>query len=96
LSTTEKGFQNKIYPITGSRYIKTLNYFSIHTHRYTLASGDDDGAGAKEDKRRLTVMLSVNGYGSDTSIVVIGKSKTPRNCNSQFWKENGVDYFSNS
>jgi hypothetical protein len=25
--------------------------------RYTLASGDDDGAGTKEDKRRITVML---------------------------------------
>jgi len=44
--------------------------------RYTLASGDDDGAGSKEDKNRITVMLSVNGDG--------------------FWKENGVDYFSNS
>jgi hypothetical protein len=47
-------------------------------------------------KTNVELQLSVNRDGSDTSIVVIGKLKTPRNCNSQFWKENRVDYFSNS
>jgi hypothetical protein len=46
-------------------------------------------------KTNVELQLSVNRYGSDTSIVVIGKSKPLRNGNSQFWKENGVDYFSN-
>jgi hypothetical protein len=47
-------------------------------------------------KTNVELQLSVNRDGSDTSIVVIRKLKTPRNCNSQFWKENRVDYFSNS
>jgi len=63
--------------------------------RYTLATQDDDGAGSKEDKNRITVMLSVNGDGSDISLVVIGKSKTPRGCDAQFWNNQGVDYHAN-
>jgi hypothetical protein len=40
---------------------------------YTLAvHGEDDGAGAKENKLRITAMLSVNGDGSDKELVLIG------------------------
>jgi hypothetical protein len=63
--------------------------------RYTLATQDDDGVGSKEDMNRFTVTLSVNGDGSDISLVVIGKSKTPRGCDAQFWNNQGVDYHAN-
>jgi hypothetical protein len=64
--------------------------------RYTLASGLDDGAGAKEDKVRITALLSVSGDGSKKKLVVIGKSKVPRGTSEEFWKENGIQYFYNS
>ncbi len=64
--------------------------------RYTLASISDDGAGSKEDKLRITAMLSVNGDGSDTTVVLIGKSKTPRGCNEEYWRNHGFDYYFNS
>jgi hypothetical protein len=46
-------------------------------------------------KKIITVILSINGDGSYNSIVVIGKSKCPRNCNRKFWEENEIDYYSN-
>jgi hypothetical protein len=64
--------------------------------RYTLASISDDGAGSKEDKLRITAMISVNGDGSDTTLVLIGKSKTPCGCNEEYWRNHGVDYYFNS
>jgi hypothetical protein len=61
----------------------------------TLAQGFDDGAGAKEDKSRITLLLSVNGDGSERSVWVIGKSKTPRGFSEDFLRENNVKYFYN-
>ena len=64
--------------------------------KYTLAKISDDGAGAKEDKSRITVLFSVNGDGSKKNIYLIGKSKTPKGVNKKFFDENNVEYFSNS
>ena len=62
---------------------------------YTLAARGDTGAGAKEDKARVTLMLCVNGDGSDRSLVMVGKSKTPRGTSSSFWDEKGIEYHHN-
>lgn len=62
----------------------------------TLAGPGDDGAGSKEDKiNRLTIAPLINGDGSDMKIVMIGKSKTPRNTGPAFWKEHGISYYHN-
>lgn len=63
--------------------------------RYTLAVEEDDGAGSKQDKKRITAMLSVNGDGSDTTVVLIGTAKKPCGTNAKFWLDNNVDYYSN-
>jgi len=63
---------------------------------YTLAGRDDTGAGAKADKSRITCVLSVNGDGTHSSVVLIGKSKKPHGTNPNFWEHLGIQYFSNS
>lgn len=63
--------------------------------KYTLAGMNDDGAGAKEDRQRITALICANGDGSDTSVVLIGKSQTPRNTTPRFWADLGIQYFSN-
>ena len=63
--------------------------------QYTLGARSDDGAGGKTDKKRITAMLSVNGDGSDTSVVIIGTAKKPHGTGPEFWKQHGVRYFSN-
>jgi len=64
--------------------------------QYTLAGRGDSGAGAKADKSRFTLMVCTNGDGSDTTVILIGKSKTPRGTSKQFWDSHGVRYFANS
>jgi hypothetical protein len=64
--------------------------------QYTLAGHDDTGAGTKADKSRITCVLSVNGDGTNSSIVLIGKSKNPHGTNMDFWRRQGIRYFSNS
>ena len=53
--------------------------------KYTLARAGDTGAGGKDDKNRITLLFSVNGDGSERSIVAIGKSKTPRGTNKKLF-----------
>jgi hypothetical protein len=63
---------------------------------YTLAKrGEDDGAGSKADKVRITAMLSVNGDGTKRDVIFIGKSNTAKGTNPDFWKQHGIQYFSN-
>jgi hypothetical protein len=63
--------------------------------RYTLALANDDGAGCKEDIKRITVMMSVNGDGSDTNIIIIGIAKKPRGTSPEFFANHNVRYFNN-
>jgi hypothetical protein len=62
---------------------------------YTLVNRGDSGAGSKADVKRVTAMLSVNGDGSDTSVVIIGVSKKPRGTSSDFFASLNVRYFHN-
>lgn len=62
---------------------------------YTLAGPGDSGAGSKVCKDRITLLLCVNGDGSDNSIVAIGRSKVPRKTNVKFWKDNKIKYYNN-
>lgn len=63
--------------------------------QYTLAPAFDDGAGAKCDKQRVTLLVCVNGDGSHKSIKVIGKSKCPLNTSKKFWNDLGIEYYNN-
>jgi len=63
--------------------------------RYTLALANDDGAGCKEDIKRITVMMSVNGDVSDTNIIIIGVAKKPRGTSPEFFANHNVRYFNN-
>lgn len=63
--------------------------------KYTLVGRGDDGAGGKEDKQRITVLLCVNGDGSNSQIVLIGKAARPRGTDKTFWIHNEVQYFAN-
>ncbi|KAI3647456.1 hypothetical protein MP228_007677 [Amoeboaphelidium protococcarum] len=63
---------------------------------YTMAGEGDDGAGAKVDKLRLTILFTTNADGSDRDVVIIGKSKCPQGTSADFWRELGVKYYSNS
>lgn len=62
--------------------------------RYTLAAKGDDGAGRKDDKTRVTLGVLVNGDGSEKSVMIIGKAKTPHGTSAQFWSDLGIDYYS--
>jgi DDE superfamily endonuclease/Tc5 transposase DNA-binding domain len=62
---------------------------------YTLAVRSDTGAGAKEQKLRITALVCVNADSSDNSIVLIGTSATPRGSSEEFWRNLGIRYFSN-
>jgi DDE superfamily endonuclease len=64
--------------------------------QYTLAKKEDDGAGMKLDKSRVSLLMMVNGTGSYRKIVMIGKSKSPRNTSNEFWASHGIRYFSNA
>ena len=40
-------------------------------------------------------MIMMNGDGSYRKVVIIGKTKSPRNITPEFWKEFDIEYFSN-
>ena len=62
----------------------------------TLARKGDDGAGAKGDKLRVTLLLCVNGDGTKKEMVLIGKAAKPRGTSPEYWKSKGIKYFSNN
>ena len=62
----------------------------------TLARKGDDGAGAKGDKLRITLLLCVNGDGTKKEMVLIGKSAKPRGTSPEYWQSKGIKYYSNN
>jgi hypothetical protein len=66
------------------------------TPRYTLATASETGAGGKEDKIRFTLLISVNGDGTENSVAAIGKSKSPRGISQTFFESLGIKYISNT
>jgi len=62
----------------------------------TLARKGDDGAGAKGDKLRITLLLCVNGDGTKKEMVLIGKSAKPRGTSPEYWESKGIKYYNNN
>lgn len=73
---------------------ETALYFR-GSYAHTLVSQNDTGGGNKQDKSRITVLVQVNGDGSDITASIIGKSKTPHNTGESFWNSNNTRYFHN-
>lgn len=69
--------------------------FYRNTPYYSLCGPGDNSTGGKNDNVCITLMLSINADGSSRDIVLIGKSKTPRNTCADFWLQNGLSYYSN-
>ena len=70
--------------------------FYRSTPTMTLARKGDDGAGAKGDKLRITLLLCVNGDGTKKEMVLIGKSAKPRGTSPEYWESKGIKYYNNN
>lgn len=85
----------KNIPISNIFNMDETGLFYRSFPKYTLAQKNDDGAGLKEDKSRITILFSVNGDGTKKSIYMVGKSKTPRGTTQGFFENFDIKYFYN-
>ena len=86
---------NKKYPLNRFYNWDETGLFYKALPNYTLAKPGDDGAGMKNDKSRISILAMVNGDGFYKEIILIGKSKTPRNTNRAFFESNRTKYYNN-
>lgn len=64
--------------------------------QYTLAKSNDTGGGLKQEKKRITAAFLVNATGTDKKLLLIGKSKTPKNTSIDYFSIHNITYAYNN